>query len=190
MGTSWSFNHLSYFIPNHCFISCFVRLRQQLYVTLLQIRQGRPSPPSEQPVDTQVIIVGATMPNELVVDTLQRMLPVRCSVISMSGVSFLFLFFFSNKEIGWIVFIPVSFISFKLYVWDIFSRDACKAVMGNCFSLIFAMRRFLFSCNYCLVSLKQNRPHASLIVTSEYIFLSALKNLFFWSSPRSPPYPT
>lgn len=189
MGTSWSFNHLSYFIPNHCFISCFVRLRQPLYVTLLQIRQGRPSPPSEQPVDTQVTIVGATMPNELVVDTLQRMLPVRCSVISMSGVSFLFLFFFSYKEIGWIVFIPVSFISFKPHVWDIFSRDAYKAIIRNCFSLIFAVRRFIFSCIYCLVSLKQ-RPHASLIVTSEYIFLSALKNMFFWSSPRSSPYQT
>ncbi|PFX20554.1 DEAD-box ATP-dependent RNA helicase 39 [Stylophora pistillata] len=41
----------------------------------ISIRQGKLSPPGEQPVDTQVTIVGATMPNELVVDTLQRMLP-------------------------------------------------------------------------------------------------------------------
>lgn len=32
------------------------------------------------PKDTQVTIVGATMPDELIVDTLQDMLPVRCSL--------------------------------------------------------------------------------------------------------------
>ena len=43
-----------------------------------QIRQEKAPPPGEMPKDTQVTLVGATMPDELIVDTLQDMLPVRC----------------------------------------------------------------------------------------------------------------
>ena len=51
------------------------------------------------PKDTQVTIVGATMPDELVVDTLQDMLPVRCSFYISEQLSFLFVFIdrLSNK---------------------------------------------------------------------------------------------
>ena len=44
-----------------------------------QIRQEKPPSPGEMAKDTQVTIVGATMPDELIVDTLQDMLPVRRS---------------------------------------------------------------------------------------------------------------
>jgi len=41
----------------------------------INIRQDKPPPRSSLPVDTQVIIVGATLPRELLVETLQDMLP-------------------------------------------------------------------------------------------------------------------
>ena len=53
-----------------------------------QIRQEKPPPPGEMSKDTQVTIVGATMPDELIVDTLQDMLPVRCNFLYIRTVSF------------------------------------------------------------------------------------------------------
>jgi len=44
------------------------------------------------PKDTQVTIVGATMPDELIVDTLQGMLPVRCSLCTSKQLSFQLVF--------------------------------------------------------------------------------------------------
>ena len=51
------------------------------------------------PKDTQVTIVGATMPDELIVDTLQGMLPVRCSLYTLEQLSFQLIFIvrFSNE---------------------------------------------------------------------------------------------
>ncbi|KAJ7352986.1 hypothetical protein OS493_032925 [Desmophyllum pertusum] len=59
-------------------IPCLTTRSNQKTMELLQtisIRQEKPPPPNEPPTDTQVTIVGATMPDELLVDTLQDMLP-------------------------------------------------------------------------------------------------------------------
>ena len=52
-----------------------------LFFIAFQIRQEKPPSRSSLPVDTQVTIVGATLPKELLKDTLQAMLPVRTGTV-------------------------------------------------------------------------------------------------------------
>ncbi|XP_078349362.1 uncharacterized protein LOC144634318 isoform X2 [Oculina patagonica] len=71
------FSDLSYLVIDEAdsmFDSTFKRDTMELLQSI-SIRQGKPPPPGELPIDTQVTIVGATMPDELIVDTLQEMLP-------------------------------------------------------------------------------------------------------------------
>lgn len=61
------------------------------------------------PKDAQVTIVGATMPEELLVDTLQDMLPVRCSLYTSEQLGFQLVFIvrFSNEFSSFIVYFGV-----------------------------------------------------------------------------------